>query len=119
MTQLITILLTSIAVTGTYFAIKEFTWTYYKNTPNDEPHIDRLGTLYEHSPWYYKPLFTCITCMASIWGTFYYWVISTGLILADTGFIGDDKLASLLIFWPITCVSCAFLNTWFYKWIEE
>jgi len=113
MTQLITILLTSLAITGTYFAIKEFVWTFRLNQ-------GEFDFIYESSPWYYKPLFTCITCMSSIWGTFYYWVISIGLLAADSNglYLDDGVFTSLIIFWPITCVSCAFLNTWFYKLIE-
>jgi hypothetical protein len=28
----------------------------------------------------YKPLFGCVTCMASIWGTLIYWIIDNSLI---------------------------------------
>lgn len=114
MTQLLTILLTSLAITGTYFAIKEFVWTF-----GDKENIEY--TYGESLHWSFKPLFTCITCMSSIWGTFYYWVISIGLLAADSNglYLDDGVLTSLIIFWPITCVSCAFLNTWFYKLIEN
>lgn len=45
----------------------------------------------------YKPLFGCITCMASIWGTIAYWALS------------PINIASLII-WPIIIVSCACVN---------
>jgi hypothetical protein len=38
----------------------------------------------------YKPLFGCVTCMASIWGSLVYWTISDNLIL-----------------WPITIIGAA------------
>lgn len=113
MTQLITIVLTSLAVTGTYFTIKEFLWTFNDSCKFNEFYSDGMG-------WYYKPLFTCVTCMSSVWGTIYYWSISLGLYLMSSNglFIDDGTLLSMIIFWPITCVSCAFINTFFYKLIE-
>ena len=118
MTQQITILLTSLSVTGTYFAIKEFVWTYLSDVYKYDYRNGEMDRIYDRTHWIYKPLFTCITCMSSVWGTFYYWVISTGLIASNVGYVSDGHLVSLLIFLPITCVSCAFLNIWFYKLIE-
>jgi hypothetical protein len=114
MTQLITIILTSLAVTGTYFTIKEFLWTFRTNEGS-------FNFIYDSSPWYYKPIFTCITCMSSLWGSAYYWIISLGLFLGNSSIliISDAEFVSMVILWPITCVSCAFLNTWFYKLIEN
>ncbi len=112
MTHLIIIILTSIACVGTFTTIQEFLWTFRVSEED-------FNFIYATAPWYYKPIFTCVTCMASVWGTFYYWTITTGLTLAETGFIGNDDIASMVIFWPVTCVSCAFLNTLFHKWIDE
>ena len=114
MNQLLIIVLTSLAVTGSYFTIKEFLYTFRVSDAD-------FDFIYESSPWYYKPLFTCITCMASIWGSSYYWIISLGLFLgnSNTLTISDSNFVSMLMFWPITCVICAFLNTWFYKLIER
>ena len=114
MNQLLTILLTSLAVTGTYFTIKEFLWTFRTS----DGHFDFI---YEAYPWYYKPLFTCITCMSSLWGSAYYWIISLGLFLgnSETLTISKGMFVSLVIFWPITCVSCAFLNTLLYKLVDK
>lgn len=47
--------------------------------------------------FFYKPLFGCITCMASIWGTLGYWVINPFTIQS-------------LIMYPIIIVCCASMN---------
>lgn len=44
-----------------------------------------------------KPLFTCVNCMASIWGTVVFWYWTPW----EKEYIGA---------WIIACVACAFLN---------
>lgn len=66
---------------------KNINWTY--NVDNKLIHAKKI--------FLYKPLFGCITCMASIWGSLAYWVIS-------------DKDIDSLIMWPIIIVCCACMN---------
>jgi len=112
MIQLLTIVLVSMACVGTYNAIQEFIFTW---------DFENFDDLYQDSHWIWKPVFTCVTCMASIWGTAYYWIITLGLFLATSNAltISEDRFTSMLIFWPITCVSCAFLNTLLYKLVDR
>jgi len=43
---------------------------------------------YKILSFFYKPLFGCVTCMASIWGSAVYWTISESLILYPITIIG-------------------------------
>jgi hypothetical protein len=86
------ILLISILIVGTYLAIAEFIWTFKKKEVDD------------YKGWYLKPLFTCVTCMASVWGSIYY-VLLSGY---DFNFIE----------WALTCIACAYVNTLLYKLIK-
>jgi hypothetical protein len=52
-----------------------------------------------------KPLFACVTCMASIWGTFYY------ILLAPIHL----REWELVFCYVPTLMIVALLNTWIYK----
>lgn len=52
-----------------------------------------------------KPLFYCVTCMASIWGTFFY------ILLAPMHYFGWD----LFLFYIPTIFTVALFGTWIYK----
>lgn len=63
------------------------TWVQDPNNKTDQP----------IKKFFYKPLFGCITCMTSIWGSIVYWSIETYTI-------------QTLILYPITIVCCACMN---------
>jgi hypothetical protein len=85
------ILLISILIAGTYLAIGEFVWTFRKEKAE------------EYQGWYLKPLFTCVTCMASVWGSIYYFILTSDPNIFD---------------WALTCIACAYVNTLLYKLVR-
>lgn len=66
-------------------------WTY--NVDNQLVHAKKI--------FLYKPLFGCITCMASIWGSIAYWTIT---------YIQKDINIHSLILYPIIIVCCSAMN---------
>jgi len=61
---------------------------------------DGFEIWYENKPfwkWLYKPLFGCVTCMASIWGSIAYWSIYSW------------NLGSLQ-FYPVAIIATSALN---------
>lgn len=81
------ILLISVITIGAHLAIEEMWWTFYKEE------------MPQH--WALKPLATCPTCMASVWGTLLHFYFS-----------GD------LLTWPIVVLGAAFTNTLLNKWVS-
>jgi len=64
--------------------------------------IELWFTRYESEPpkhWWLKPLATCPTCMASVWGTLMHFII-----------VGDVAT------WPLFVLASAFTNTLFNRW---
>lgn len=86
------IILTSAVIVGAHIAADEIAYTYTRGDKG-------IGELFPQ--WWAKPLITCPTCMASVWGS-----------------------ASWLIFscvpieWPVIVLACAFTNTLFYRWVS-
>lgn len=96
------IILTSTVTVGAHIAIKELIWNYYLSigfTPLTAEH--ELETMYATAPWYLKPLFVCVTCMASVWGFSFHFFLH-----------GEPSM------FPVTILGCAFLNTLFYKLVK-
>jgi hypothetical protein len=56
--------------------------------------------------FFYKPLFGCIICMASIPGSVAFWCVS-------------KMTEANLIYWPIACVCCAFTNYFVYVLLKK
>lgn len=54
--------------------------------------------------WLYKPVFGCVVCMASVWGTLAYLIIRQGLISVD---------------YPLIIVCAAFMNLFVYSLLER
>lgn len=102
-------LLISLACVGTHVVLKELVGHFttqdldgwYASTFNEEGEFTK-PTLLTHAS---KPLFYCVTCMASVWGTFYY------ILLAP---IHLREWELVLCYVP-TLMIVALLNTYIYK----
>lgn len=103
-------LLISLACVGTHVVISELliTFTGYNSDDwHEEMHdVDSMfRPLKNWKTHLSKPLFACVTCMASIWGTLYY------LLLAP---IHLREWELVLCYVP-TLMIVALLNTYIYK----
>lgn len=59
-------------------------------------------TLTELKGWYWKPLFTCIVCSATVWGNIAYWLLPDPCI-------GE---------WMVAWVACSALNWFISHWFD-
>lgn len=97
------IILTSVVTVGAHIAIKELYWNYLQSKGFTPFTADaELERIYSEAPWYFKPLFVCVTCMASVWGFTLHFYLH-----------GEPHL------FPITILGAAFLNTLFYKLVSK
>lgn len=65
--------------------------------------------------WLYKPVFGCVICMSSVWGTIGYLAIGgvvTNLYWLNTLFIVNPQ-------WIVTIVCVAFMNIVLYSLLER
>lgn len=57
--------------------------------------------------WIYKPVFGCVMCYASFWGSIVYWVL--------TVFVFQHGVTiQTLTAWPLICIMAVGLNGFFY-----
>lgn len=100
----------SFAIVGVHLAIKELLNHFkgvdidqiYEETHEVTDDIRLVKTWITHLV---KPLFYCVTCMSSIWGTFFY------ILLAPQVYFGWSLVA-----WYIpTIFMVALFGTWIYK----
>jgi len=100
----------SFAIVGLHIAIKELVSHFtgqdidqvYEDTHDVTDDLRIVKTWKTHLA---KPLFYCVTCMASIWGTFFY------ILLAPMHYFGF----SLVMWYLPTILAVALLNTWIFK----
>ena len=86
---------------GLHMAVVEFIFTF---KDSDE----EFNTIMSESHWINKPLWRCPTCMASVWGTLFFFAarwLATGAVVSD-----DVR------WWPFALLAIAFTNTIFKKW---
>ena len=82
------ILLISVATVGARLAVDELLTTF---TGLD------IDWYFKDKTWA-KPIISCVTCMASVWGT-----------------VGHFYLGGDFATWPVTVLCCAYLNTYLYN----
>ena len=86
------IITVSAAIVGAHIAADELAYTYSKGAKG-------IGDYF--AKWWAKPLITCPTCMASVWG-----IVACAVFGVE------------LVEWPLAVLSLAFTITLFSKWVS-
>ena len=86
------IITVSAAIVGAHIAADELAYTYSKGAKGIGDYLPK---------WWAKPLITCPTCMASVWGF-------------TSCFVFGIEVWE----WPLAVFGMAFVNTLFNKWAQ-
>lgn len=103
-------LIISCVIVGLHIAINEilehFTGANIEDWYAETYYVDEWGHIFKTWKTHLaKPLFACVTCMSSIWGTFFY------VLLAPRVYFGFD----LFVWYLPTIFMTALFSTWIYK----